>query len=75
MVPLKGAPSAHKMFRSVAEKVQQDRSQLFGAYFVLTAAESEHGTTIRAIRRMGIDPIELAAAARSEIKALLRRPR
>jgi hypothetical protein len=68
--PVKTAPSAHKMFKAVVKKVQKDRSQLYSAYFVLAATETEHGTTIRAIRHLGIDPAALNAAARAEIEAL-----
>jgi hypothetical protein len=37
---------------------------------VLAAAETEHGTTARALRHMNVDLTALAAAARSEIDAL-----
>jgi len=63
---VKTAPSARKMFRAVVKKVKEDRSQLYSAYFLLTATETGHGTTIS----LGIDPAELAVAARSEIDAL-----
>ncbi len=69
--PLKSAPSTHKMFRAVVKKVKDDRSQLYSAYFVLVASEDHHGTTIRAIRHLGIDPARLAEAARSEIDTLI----
>lgn len=71
--PVKTAPSAHKLFRKIVKKVRKERSQLYGAYFVLAAAETEHGTTARAIRHMGIEPATLAQAARTEID-LLRNP-
>ncbi len=69
--PVKTAPSARKMFRSIVKKVRKERSQLYSAYFVLAAAEAEHGTTIRAIRHMGVDPAALADAARTEIQLLV----
>ena len=69
--PTKTAPSAQRMFRAVVKAVRKDKSQLYGAYFVLVAAETNYGTTIRAIRHLGIDPADLAAAARDEIQALL----
>lgn len=62
--------SAHKLFRGVVKQVRKDRSQLYGAYFVLAAAESQRGTAIRAIRHMGIDPAALAQAARAEIASI-----
>jgi hypothetical protein len=54
----------------VVPLVRKERSQLYGAYFVLAAAETEHGTTARALRHMNVDLTALAAAARSEIDAL-----
>ena len=48
--------------------MRKERSQLYGAYFVLVAAETEHGTTARALRQMGLDPVALAAAARAEVE-------
>jgi len=65
-----GAPSAHELFRNVVENVREEGSQLYGAYIVLAAAETEFGTTARALRHMGIDRSELAAAARAEIQAV-----
>jgi hypothetical protein len=69
--PTRTAPSAHQMFRSVVKAVRRDASQLYSAYFVLAATETNYGTTIRAIRHLGIDPADLAEAARAEIEALL----
>jgi hypothetical protein len=37
---------------------------------VLVAAETEHGTTARALRQMNVDPLALAVAARTEIDVL-----
>lgn len=71
--PVKTAPSAHKLFRRIVKRVSRERSQLYGAYFVLAAAQTEYGTTARAIRHMGIEPATLAKAARTEID-LLRTP-
>ena len=65
--PVKTSPSAHKMFRGIVKQVRKERAQLYGAYFVLAAAESQRGTAVRAIRHMGIDPSALAQAARAEI--------
>jgi ATP-dependent Clp protease ATP-binding subunit ClpA len=68
--PHRGSPSGHELFRKVVPLVRKERSQLYGAYFVLAAAETEHGTTARALRHMNVDLTALAAAARSEIDAL-----
>lgn len=65
--PHRGSPSSHELFRSVVKLVRRERSQLHGAYFVLVAAQTERGTTARALRHMNIEPTELAAAARTEI--------
>ena len=66
----RGSPSGHEMFRRVVKLVRAERSQLYGAYFVLVAAQTEHGTTARALRHMGIDTSALATAARDEIDAI-----
>ncbi|MGH1489124.1 MAG: Clp protease N-terminal domain-containing protein [Acidimicrobiales bacterium] len=63
----RGAPSGHELFRQVVKLVRSERSQLHGAYFVLVAAQTNHGTTARTLRHMNIDADELAAAARAEI--------
>ena len=68
--PHRGAPSGHELFREVVRLVRKDRSQLYGAYFVLVAAASERGTTARALRHLGLDRAALAAAARAEIDQL-----
>ncbi len=68
--PHRGAPSGHEMFRHVVRLVRKERSQLYGAYFVLVAATTERGTTARALRHLGIDPAALASAARTEIDRL-----
>lgn len=68
--PHRGSPSGHELFRRVVKLVRNERSQLYGAYFVLVAAETEHGTTARALRQMNVDPTALAAAARTEIDLL-----
>lgn len=54
------------MFRNVVATVRKERSQLHGAYIVLAAASLEHGTTRRSLDAMGVDPILLAGAARTE---------
>lgn len=64
---VKGAPSGHDLFRRVVKLVRKERSRLHGAYIVLVAAQTEHGTSVRAIRQMGLDPEVLARAARAEV--------
>ncbi len=59
-----------EMFRKVVKVVRKDRSQLYGAYFVLVAAQTEHGTIARALDHMGVDPADLASAARTELDLL-----
>lgn len=68
--PHRGTPSGHALFRRVVDLVRKERSQLYGAYFVLVAAQTEHGTTARALRHLGVDPVALASAARTEIDLL-----
>ena len=68
--PLRTAPSAQKVFRKVVKLVRKEKSELYGAYIVLVAAQAEHGTTARALRHMGVDPEALGAAARTELDAL-----
>jgi len=63
-------PAAQKAFKKVTKLVSREKSQLYGAYVVLVAAQSEHGTTARAFRYMGVDTEVLAEAARAEIDAL-----
>lgn len=65
--PLKTGASAQKLFRKVVKQVRSDRSQLYGAYFVLFAAREAHGSAIRAIQHLDIDPVALEASAQNEI--------
>lgn len=70
--PLRTSASAQRMFKRVVKLIRKEKSQLYGAYFVLVAAQTEQGTVARALRHMGIDPETLAAAARAEVDALNR---
>ena len=63
----RGSPSSHELFRQVVELVRKEKSRLYGAYFVLVAAQANYGTTARALRHMDIDLAALAVAARAEI--------
>lgn len=62
--------SAQQVFRRVVKLVRKEKSQLYGAYIVMVAAETEAGTVVRALEHMGVDPGALALAARQEIVAL-----
>ncbi len=62
--------SAHKMFKKVVKMVKKERSQLYGAYFVLVASESDLGTTARTLAAMDVDRTQLMAAARAELDTL-----
>jgi ATP-dependent Clp protease ATP-binding subunit ClpA len=68
--PYRTKGSAQTLFQRVTTLVRSERSQLYGAWFVLAATESENGTTARALRRLGIETDDLAAAARAELDAL-----
>lgn len=62
--------SAQELFQAVVKMVRKEKSQLYGAYFVLGAAQTEHGTVARALRYLDIDPRALAQAARAELDDL-----
>lgn len=68
--PLRTAPSAQRVFRRVVDLIREEKSRLYGAYIVLAAAQSDDENTTRAIRAAGIQPEELAAAARAELDEL-----
>lgn len=68
--PYRSKGSAQTLFQRVRELVTSEHSQLYGAWFVLAATETEHGTTVRALRRLGIEPDDLARAAHAELDAL-----
>ena len=59
--------SAQSVFQAAGKLARESRSQLVGAHVVLAIADMEHGTAIRAVRSLGIDPEALAAAAREEV--------
>lgn len=66
--PYRSSPSAQVAFRRAVElsAVPAPR-RLQGAHVVAAVAEMEHGTVPRALRRMGVEPERLAAAARQEV--------
>lgn len=63
-------PTAQKLFKKIVKLVHREKSQLYGAYIVMVAAQTEHGTTARTLRSMGVEPETLVEAARTEIDAL-----
>lgn len=68
--PLRTKGSSQNVFKKVVKLVKKERSQLYGAYIVLVAAEAEHGTTARALEHLGVHREALAEAARTELDAL-----
>lgn len=67
--PYRSKGSAQTLFQRVTELVRSEHSQLYGAWFVLAATETDHGTTARALRRLGVEPDGLARAAKVELDA------
>ena len=67
--PYRSKGSAQTLFQRVTELVRSECSQLYGAWFVLATTETEYGTTARALRRLGVEPDDLARAARAELDA------
>jgi hypothetical protein len=67
--PYRSTGSAQALFQRVTALVRAERSQLYGAWFVLAATEIEHGTTARSLRQPGVEPDVLARAARAELDA------
>lgn len=68
--PVRTTTSAHTLFSQVVDRVRAERSRLHGAWIVLVATESDHGSTARALRYMGVDRAALATAAWSELDLL-----
>jgi hypothetical protein len=61
-------PSAQSAFRRAVELSKKPKPRrLLGAHVVAAVAEIEHGTVVRALRRMGVEREKLAAAARDEL--------
>jgi ATP-dependent Clp protease ATP-binding subunit ClpA len=58
--------SAQSAFQAAGSLARKSHTQLVGAHVVLAITDMEHGTAIRAVRSLGIDPAALAAAARDE---------
>lgn len=62
-------PSAQQLFQTAGDDARRCGGALVGAHVLRAAAALEHGSTARALRRMGIDRIELHAAASAELQA------
>jgi len=61
------SPSAQKLFKTAAKLARKDKSDLYGAFILLVAAQTENGMTARTFRSMGLDLELVGAAARAEI--------
>lgn len=68
--PVRYAASGRALFQEVVQLVREEKSQIYGAYIVLVAAQIDHGTTPRTLQRMSVDRHELATAARAELDTL-----
>lgn len=62
-------PSAQQLFRAAGDDARRNGEPLVGAHVLRAAAASEHGTTARVLRRLGIEPGALERAATAEIQA------
>lgn len=61
-------PSGQAVFQRAVEVSGTSKPRrLLGAHVVLAVAEMEHGSAARALRLMGVDRQQLAAAARAEL--------
>jgi hypothetical protein len=56
-------------FQKAGDLAREDGTWLGGAHVVAAVAGLEHGTAARALRAMGVDRGQLAAAAASEARA------
>ncbi|MCP4963638.1 MAG: Clp protease [bacterium] len=68
--PMKSKGSSQNVSKKVVKLVKKEKSQLYGAYIVLVAAEAETGSTSRALDTLGVHRDDLARAARIELDAL-----
>jgi hypothetical protein len=71
----KSKPSAQSLMQTLTHEVMVENQKnnsdapLLSAHVILAATNAQHGTTVRALRTMGIDLGMLAEAARVEIAA------
>ena len=68
--PMRYGASGRELFQEVVNLVREEKSQIYGAYIVLAAAQIEHGKTPNVLKQIGVDRHELASAARTEIDTL-----
>ena len=68
--PMQSKGSTQNVFKKVVKLVKKEKSQLYGAYILLVAADAETGSTARALETLGVHRDDLAAAARIELDAL-----
>ena len=68
--PVRYGASGRALFQEVVNLVREEKSQIYGAYIVLVAAQIEYGKTPDTLKQIGVDRDELASAARTEIDTL-----
>ena len=68
--PTRYGVSGRALFQEVVNLVREEKSQIYGAYIVLVAAQIEHGETPDILKQIGVDRYELASAARTELDTL-----
>lgn len=61
--------SLQSAFQRAGELARDDGTWMTGAHVVVAVAGMEHGTAARALRAMGVDREQLAAAAATEARA------
>jgi len=64
-------PAAQKLFKTAAKLARKNKTDLYGAYILLVAAQTENGTTARTFRSMGLDLKLVESAALAEIAVAL----
>jgi len=63
-------PSGNMVVKRLYELKKQDKDRpILGAHVLLVATSLEHGIVPRALRAMGVEIADLAAAARSELES------
>jgi ATP-dependent Clp protease ATP-binding subunit ClpA len=65
--------SLQSAFQRAGELARDDGTWMNGAHVVVAVAGMEHGTAARALRAMGVDREQLAAAAATEARAAPKR--
>jgi ATP-dependent Clp protease ATP-binding subunit ClpA len=65
----RSSASLQSAFQTATKLARDDGDRLIGAHAVAAVAGMEHGTAVRALRTMGVDPVRLAAAAAAEARA------